>query len=457
MARPEVKGFRPRHRFEAEIGHARASAGILDAGPGEEGIDIVAAVHEDGAGRDLVADLFGRRRVLRPDRGREAVGAVVHQPDRLFVRGDLHDADDGAERLLHHHFHRMVDPGQHLRHQIGRADVVGGKAGRVDQRRRALGDRLGGMIAHDVREARRGHRAERRLRIERIAEPVGRSRRGESFDEAIVEALVHIDALDAAAALPGIVEGAVDDIGDRIVEVGVGPHIGRVLAAEFEAERGEGSGRRALDRLAASDRAGEVHMIDAARGDEPGRPFMVERDGREQPFRQADAIHRLLESLADQKRLRRVLQQHGVAGEERGDDGIERRQIGVVPRRDHQHHARRRALDHAAEAGLLRRDIGFQRFVGEFDQRFGALDEAAHFAAVTHRAPHLERKLWNDIVVHPLHGGDEIGHLRLAVGERDRRPFALRAARLLAGRPRLRARTGQGAAPPRARRPGICR
>jgi hypothetical protein len=35
--------------------------------------------------------------VLRPDRGGEAVGAVVHQRDGFLVVAHLHDADDGPK------------------------------------------------------------------------------------------------------------------------------------------------------------------------------------------------------------------------------------------------------------------------------------------------------------------------------------------------------------------------
>jgi len=47
---------------------------------------------------------------------------------------------------------------------------------------------------------------------------------------------VHIDALDGAAALAGIEHRAIDQILDRVVELGIGADIGRVLAAQFQAE-----------------------------------------------------------------------------------------------------------------------------------------------------------------------------------------------------------------------------
>src|SRR3546814_17028412 len=66
-------------------------------GPGERRVEIIAAVHEAGAGLKLLADDDGGVCVSRPDGSGEAVGAVVHQPDRLRIRADRHDADDRSE------------------------------------------------------------------------------------------------------------------------------------------------------------------------------------------------------------------------------------------------------------------------------------------------------------------------------------------------------------------------
>ena len=64
------------------------------------------------------------------------------------------------------------------------------------------------------------------------------------------------------------------------------------------------------------------------------------------------------EALADEKRLGGVLQDHGIAGDEGRDDGIDGREIRVVPGRDGEHDADRLALDVALETGLLRRHEG---------------------------------------------------------------------------------------------------
>ena len=89
--------------------------------------------------------------------------------ERLLVAGHLHDADDRAEALLAHHLHVVGHAGQHLRREVGAA-VVRGKG--LDMGRGPRRDRLGDLRAHHVGEALRGHRAEGRGAVERIAELV---------------------------------------------------------------------------------------------------------------------------------------------------------------------------------------------------------------------------------------------------------------------------------------------
>src|SRR6185436_6584589 len=78
---PQMIALRPRQRLIADLAERRAAAGVLHTGPGEARIEIVAAVHVDGAGLDLSADALGRIHVAGPDRSREAIGRIVHQAD----------------------------------------------------------------------------------------------------------------------------------------------------------------------------------------------------------------------------------------------------------------------------------------------------------------------------------------------------------------------------------------
>ena len=238
----------------------------------------------------------------------------------------------------------------------------------------------------------------------------------EAFDERLEDLLVHIDALDAAAALAGIEERAVDEVLDRVVELGVGQHIGRILAAELEAERGEGAGRGALDRLAARDRAGEVDVVDLARADQLLGLGVAEHEVLEEALRQPGLVGRRLKALADEQRLRRVLQEHRVAGHQRREDRVDGGEVRIVPRRDDQHDAERLALHIAAEARLLLRHERRQRLLGDRRHVARALLEPALLAAEAHRPAHLPGELRHDLVV----------HREQRVEHRDRRPSRAR-------------------------------
>src|SRR5205807_5048535 len=65
--------------------------------------------------------------------------------------------------------------------------------------------------------ARLRHGTQRRGRIHRIAHAQLADLRDCSLDESVVEGTVYVDALDSAAALAGVVEGAVDEVLDGVL------------------------------------------------------------------------------------------------------------------------------------------------------------------------------------------------------------------------------------------------
>src|SRR5687768_13522857 len=75
----------PRQHLVTDARQRCAAARVLDAGPGEAGIEIIAAVHVDGAGVDLGAEACGGIAVGGPDRGSEAVAGIVHEADGFLV------------------------------------------------------------------------------------------------------------------------------------------------------------------------------------------------------------------------------------------------------------------------------------------------------------------------------------------------------------------------------------
>jgi hypothetical protein len=108
---------------------------------------------------------------------------------------------------------------------------------------------------------------------------------------------VDVDPLDPAAALAGVEAGAVDEILDRVGEVGVVADVGGVLAAELEVSGDQGAARRRLDRVAARHAAGEADEAGLATAGEAERRLMVEVEVLEHARRHAGRVERGLETL----------------------------------------------------------------------------------------------------------------------------------------------------------------
>ena len=105
--------------------------------------------------------------------------------------------------------------------------------------------------------------------VGRVAQDVLAGERGIARDERVEAALMDVDPLDAAAALARVEAGAVDQVLDRVGEVGVLADIGRVLAAQLQVGGDEGLAGRCLHGVARRHRAGERHELRRAAGDDP--------------------------------------------------------------------------------------------------------------------------------------------------------------------------------------------
>ncbi len=147
---------------------------------------------------------------------------------------------------------------------------------------------------------------------------------------------MNIDPLDGAAGLTGIEEGAVHQILNRVIEVGIGTDIGWVLAAELQPERDEAPTGGLADGAPAGDRAGEGDEIDLRTGDEGLRCQVIEVKILENASRQPGGTERLVEAFGCQWRLMRVLEDDRIAGEDCRHHRVDRRQQRIVPRRHHQ-------------------------------------------------------------------------------------------------------------------------
>src|SRR5205823_1372338 len=82
---PEVEALPARDAQEPVARERIAFAAVLDSGPGKLRVEVVAAVHEEGARLDLRSGAEGALLIAGPDRRGEAVRRIVHQADRVVV------------------------------------------------------------------------------------------------------------------------------------------------------------------------------------------------------------------------------------------------------------------------------------------------------------------------------------------------------------------------------------
>ncbi len=169
------------------------------------------------------ASAFGARRVGRENRRRQAELAVVHEPHRLLVRGDLHDADRRTEGLLAHDGHGVIDVHQHLRREIRRS---------APRWPRTWTPRSAG-VAPRARASRTWARTASAAAVRTTGPIVVCGSSGDpkryllgQLDHAVDEFLVarrrDVDALDAAAGLAGIEKRAVGQGFDGVRKIGIG-------------------------------------------------------------------------------------------------------------------------------------------------------------------------------------------------------------------------------------------
>ena len=156
--------------------------------------------------------------VARPDRRGQAVAAVVHARDRLVVVRDRHDARRRGRS--------SPRSSRACRGRRRRAPAARGTACPARSRgnaRASISARAPFATASAIcartrsARARARQRAERGRRVERVAEhgtpaPCATN----ASTKRVVERALHVDALDAAARLARVEEGAVDEVLDRV-------------------------------------------------------------------------------------------------------------------------------------------------------------------------------------------------------------------------------------------------
>lgn len=121
-----VQVMRAHTLHEPQLAMRAADAAAAVAAPGglADRVGVDTFVDCDGAGVQVARDAFGATAVARPDRGGEAVGAVVRQGRDLGLRGEGHNREQRAEGFLAHTEKFVGHMTQH-----GRLEKISGEGG----------------------------------------------------------------------------------------------------------------------------------------------------------------------------------------------------------------------------------------------------------------------------------------------------------------------------------------
>ena len=290
-----------------------------------------------------------------------------------------------------------------------------------------------------LREPRVDHRAVQHVGG-RIADRRLGHRLREPVDEVVVHVGVHDHGAERGAPLPGGAEPAEQRALDREVEVGVGHHDERVLAAELEARRLEVAAAQLADPSADVGRTGEADLVERRPSSiaplqprERRRP--VGEHHLERALGEAGVQDQLRERLGRRGRVLGGLPHHGVPAQERRDQ---------VPGRDRDREVARRHDRGDADRGAEREEL----LVGHLGRHGHAVEppslaeeEGAGVDDLLDLAARFPDRLADLAGDDPgerlgvvLHQPPELLDRPAAHGRRDRGPPRLRAASR-AGRP----------------------
>ena len=289
----------------------------------------------------------GAAEVPRPHRRREPVLHAVGPLQRLRLVAELLDGDDRTEDLVLDHLVVLLEVGDDRRLEPVPAVVRRHVAARGDARvrRRALDEALD-ALALDLAD----DRAHVGVVVQRVAVDGALRLLGERIDEVPIDAGAGEHARGGRAVLAGVeVAGARDALGGGL-DVGVVEHDDRGLAAELEVDALERVGGGGGDGLAGADRAGEGDEVDALVAHELLTDVALAEDDVEDAGGDV-LVDELREPDGGGRRVLRRLEDHGVAGGDRGGELPDGHHERVVPRRDPAADPDRLAADRRRVAG----------------------------------------------------------------------------------------------------------
>ena len=212
------------------------------------------------------------------------------------------------------------------RPEIGAGSTTG-------EHRDPLGDGIVDMTRHRLELLRAHQRAHVDVPLEAGSEAHACHPLDQRRHERVVDGVLHVEALDADAQLAGVGEAAADRTLHGSVEIGVGEHDHRVLAAELTRERDEAPPALLGHDASGGGGAGEHDVVDgvdercAELGAGPG-------DDPEQVVRETRFEEQVHDGESGERGLRVGFEDDAVPGQQ-GRDGIaDGQRDRVVPRAD---------------------------------------------------------------------------------------------------------------------------
>jgi hypothetical protein len=202
--------------------------------------------------------------------------------------------------------------------------------------------------------------------VRSAAEPDAVGPASKLVDEPVVDAVLDDEPATRRADLAGVQERRRKRVVNDRLEVGVGEDDVRALAAEFEGDPLHVDRGRRHDRLAAGEAARERHEVNVrALRERLADPVARPEHEVDDALRDAGLVEQLHQVDRCQRRRLRRLDDHRVAGRQRGGDLPRDLQQRVVPRGDQTAHPERLVNDPAERIGIGRRDEPAGLLVGE--------------------------------------------------------------------------------------------
>jgi hypothetical protein len=183
----------------------------------------------------------------------------------------------------------------------------------------------------------------------RISQSVAACQCDGAFEKFVVNVGIDIDALDRAAGLPTVEEGAIHKVFDGESKVGILADIGWIFATKLQPETHKARCGGLLDFVPGADGAGEGDMADAGIPHQFLGVDIRQMKHLQDPFRQAGGGEGFENPFGAELGLRGVFKYHGIACHDGRDDRVDRGKIRVIPGRYDIYDAERNAPDKAVE------------------------------------------------------------------------------------------------------------